>query len=88
MISFPFKKTKKTPKKHDPHTRLCVGSRVIPPIHVHYLEFSLLLYSCSPRHKPLLMYLSSINHAVLVSGRVLCEPAGPDYICRHLVGVE
>lgn len=40
------------------------------------------------RHKPLLMYLSSFNHAVLVSGRFFCEPAGLDYICRHLVGAD
>lgn len=74
------------PLIHNFMKRLCDGCSLLLPVLVHYFEISLLHYSCSARHKPLVMYLSSINHSVLLSWRFLWDPAGPNYICRHLVG--
>lgn len=74
------------PLIHNFMTGLSDGSSLLLPVLVHYFKISLLHYSCSARHKPLVMHLSSINHSVLLSWRFLWDPAGPNYICRHLVG--
>lgn len=48
----------------------------------------LLLCLCSRRHKPLLMYLSPINHVLIVSGRFIWELTDVDYICsKSMVGL-